>query len=427
VKIFWSWQSDTPGRTGRHFVKEALTEAIQELKQDEGIEDAARDELHLDHDVKDIPGTPDLANTIFGKIDKSTVVVADVTPIGSVTATDSGKKLINSNVAIELGYALKTLGWENVISVLNLHYGRHEDLPFDLRHKGGIVTFNLNPEADSTAIKQERKQLKGALVSKVKHAIQTPINVAAPEFVPMPTRGTRARYFAMGEALVTEGIGANKTEYRYTTDRLPYLRLLPTSQLPELSVTELRVRAQSAPMLSSDQYPRVARNGYGAIAFQKEGKELTSSTQFFSNGEIWMIGTPTLILDDPPFDAVKNWPYPLMWSLHLEQAYWDGMRAFLGVFGVASKLQSSWNVEMGLAGLNSVHMVVPNDQFPRVGRHIGPTYEPEIWHRSQLLAGAGGAKIDESLLAFFAQVYDRFGEARPSNCWGFPPSRPASQ
>ena len=24
MKIFWSWQSDTPGKTGRHFVRDAL-------------------------------------------------------------------------------------------------------------------------------------------------------------------------------------------------------------------------------------------------------------------------------------------------------------------------------------------------------------------------------------------------------------------
>jgi hypothetical protein len=99
------------------------------------------------------------------------------------------------------------------------------------------------------------------------------------------------------------------------------------------------------------------------------------------------------------------------------------MRAFLRAFGVNSKLQNSWNVELGLAGLNSVHMVVPNDQFPHGS--IGPTYGPEIWHRSQLLAGDGEAKVDEVLLAFFTQVFDKFGEARPARCWKFPPNRPS--
>jgi len=29
MKIFWSWQADTDGKTGRHFVRDALTEAVE--------------------------------------------------------------------------------------------------------------------------------------------------------------------------------------------------------------------------------------------------------------------------------------------------------------------------------------------------------------------------------------------------------------
>jgi hypothetical protein len=43
MKIFWSWQSDTPGNIGRYLVRDALNDAIEKLKQDEGVEDARRD------------------------------------------------------------------------------------------------------------------------------------------------------------------------------------------------------------------------------------------------------------------------------------------------------------------------------------------------------------------------------------------------
>jgi hypothetical protein len=33
MKVFWSWQSDHPGRVSRHFVREALEKAISELKR----------------------------------------------------------------------------------------------------------------------------------------------------------------------------------------------------------------------------------------------------------------------------------------------------------------------------------------------------------------------------------------------------------
>ena len=38
MKIFWSWRSLTAGKIGRHFVRDALTEAIKVLKQPNEIE-----------------------------------------------------------------------------------------------------------------------------------------------------------------------------------------------------------------------------------------------------------------------------------------------------------------------------------------------------------------------------------------------------
>jgi hypothetical protein len=33
VKIFWSWQSDTPRKTGRHVVRGVLQDVVDEIKQ----------------------------------------------------------------------------------------------------------------------------------------------------------------------------------------------------------------------------------------------------------------------------------------------------------------------------------------------------------------------------------------------------------
>jgi hypothetical protein len=77
MKIFWSWQSDTPEQIGKYLVRDALKSAIHKLKQAEDIEESPRDDLHLDQDTQGTPGSPDLVRTIFGKIEKSEVVVAD--------------------------------------------------------------------------------------------------------------------------------------------------------------------------------------------------------------------------------------------------------------------------------------------------------------------------------------------------------------
>lgn len=43
-----------------------------------------REALHLDHDRKGISGSPELARTIFGKVDNATVLVADVTLVSEM-------------------------------------------------------------------------------------------------------------------------------------------------------------------------------------------------------------------------------------------------------------------------------------------------------------------------------------------------------
>ncbi|MBZ5650258.1 MAG: hypothetical protein LAO18_07215 [Acidobacteriia bacterium] len=171
MKLFWSWQSDTPEQIGKYLVRDALKAAIDRLKEADDIEEPTRDDLHLDQDTQGTTGSPDLVPTIFGKIEKSEVVVADVTIIGK---TDEGKGLINSNVAIELGYALHACTDARVVLVFNRHYGTHENLPFDLRHKGGAVVFDLAPEADRKQIAAVRKSLADDFGRKLKPFLQQP-------------------------------------------------------------------------------------------------------------------------------------------------------------------------------------------------------------------------------------------------------------
>jgi hypothetical protein len=156
MKIFWSWQSDTPGHTGRYFVRDALLDAIKTLKQPEEVEEPTkaqnRENMHLDHDRQNVTGSPALADTIRRKIRASAVFIGDVTPVSKIPEPkDSGnsreKRNMNPNVAIELGYAQHALGDERVLMVLNNHYGGREFLPFDLRHHAGPIIYNVKPDA----------------------------------------------------------------------------------------------------------------------------------------------------------------------------------------------------------------------------------------------------------------------------------------
>lgn len=94
--VFWSWQSDQPSRETRSLIRDALIAALDRIAVD--LEEADRPEI--DHDTKDMPGSPDIVASILAKIEAAAVFIADVTPIA---VTDGGKHVANPNVLIELG------------------------------------------------------------------------------------------------------------------------------------------------------------------------------------------------------------------------------------------------------------------------------------------------------------------------------------
>jgi hypothetical protein len=171
MKVFWSWQNDYSPKTCRHFIRDALVEAIGAAGQELGLEDSERPEI--DHDTKDAPGMAEIPKTILEKISRSAVFVADLTPIGR---TDDGKALPNPNVLIELGWALNQPGPDRLIAVLNTASGwKPDDLPFDVRHRRAL-TFELAETADAKAKKEAKKtlvrDLTGALRTNLRQHVE---------------------------------------------------------------------------------------------------------------------------------------------------------------------------------------------------------------------------------------------------------------
>jgi hypothetical protein len=98
-----------------------------------------------------VAGAPDISKTIFQKIADADVLVADVSIVGM---QEGGRPTPNPNVLIERGYALHALGDERVVLVLNLAFGKPEQLPFDLKMRR-ILTFDAPEQATDRAT--ERK------------------------------------------------------------------------------------------------------------------------------------------------------------------------------------------------------------------------------------------------------------------------------
>ena len=152
-KVFYSWQSDLPNSSNRSFIEKALQDAVKSIRNDDYIEV----EPVVDRDTAGVPGSPDIASTIFAKIEQAHVFVCDVSIINSGSES---RLTPNPNVLIELGYAIRTLGSERIIMVMNTAFGAPEHLPFDLRMRR-VTTYSM-PEG-STEKAPERKQLEKKL------------------------------------------------------------------------------------------------------------------------------------------------------------------------------------------------------------------------------------------------------------------------
>lgn len=146
-KIFYSWQSDLPGNKTRNFIRECIDEAIELAEESEAIE-AERDEA-----TKGTTGSPNIVTTLFSKIDNCDLFIADVS-LCYTCDTKGEKKSPNPNVLLELGYAVKRLGWERVICLCNKDFGN--EYPFDIAHNR-ITPFSLEGKSKKEVMSEITK------------------------------------------------------------------------------------------------------------------------------------------------------------------------------------------------------------------------------------------------------------------------------
>lgn len=175
--VFYSWQSDSPPKANRNFIQTALKRAIEAVKAKESI----TVEPVSDSDTRNVAGAPKISDTIFSKVDASSVFVADVTIIRRTVGKTARerKALPNPNVLVELGYALKALGDERLVLVANTSFGHIEDLPFDLLGRRTIPYTLSMKDLESNAEGQRRRrqvrdQLQGALETAIENILLLP-------------------------------------------------------------------------------------------------------------------------------------------------------------------------------------------------------------------------------------------------------------
>lgn len=121
INIFYSWQSDLPSISNKNYIEKMIKKSISNLEKEDSII------AIVDRDTKGKTGSPNIFETILSKIDKCKFFICDVSIV-----SENNKP--NPNVLIELGYAIKTLGWDRIICLFNVESGKIEDLPFNINH-----------------------------------------------------------------------------------------------------------------------------------------------------------------------------------------------------------------------------------------------------------------------------------------------------
>jgi hypothetical protein len=175
VVVFYSWQSDRPNALNRGFIQQALETAAKAIRKDESI----AIQPVVERDTQNVPGSPQIADTIFDKITRSNAFVADVSFITKAEA-DGVRLCPNPNVLVELGFAARALGWDRILLVMNTHFGPVEELPFDLRMRR-TLTYAIGPEDP------DKSQARRGLAVRFEKQLREVLEQAIPQRPPAPS------------------------------------------------------------------------------------------------------------------------------------------------------------------------------------------------------------------------------------------------
>ena len=169
--IFYSWQSDTKGKWNRYFILECLELAAANAAKELGLKNG----IVVHRDTTGVGGTPSIPETIFGRIDNCAVFVGDITLVGRAWPSEneqppeSTQAFPNANVILELGYAVKTIGWKRVLGVMNAAKGKPDKHIFHLLQHRWPIEYELAEKAQAA---DARKLLIDKLTEYVREALK---------------------------------------------------------------------------------------------------------------------------------------------------------------------------------------------------------------------------------------------------------------
>ena len=134
ITIFYCWQSDIPGQ--RDIIRDELLAQAYRLETENDCH------VEVDEDTRSVAGMIPIAENVLEKIRNADIFVCDISPVATIYRKDVygndiigiEKKMPNSNVMLELGYALRCMHSSRIIALANTQGDKWHDgeMPFDI-------------------------------------------------------------------------------------------------------------------------------------------------------------------------------------------------------------------------------------------------------------------------------------------------------
>ena len=401
--VFYSWQSDSPNKTNRNFIEDAVEKAIKDMNNDLLLEECPR----LDKDTKGSPGSPPIVDTIYKKIESCGVIICD---LSFVAETDEGRLIPNPNVLIEYGYAQKALGSEKIIAVMNAAYGEPswETLPFDMRHLRHPISYNL----DDKATDEERKAQKQALVKDISDALKSSAESGfftgseVQGYGPTPSTHNKASYWKNGEVLVEKPVAPDMDlGLIYEADKpLVFMHLWPAEPIEPLKGSELSdMELIITPLGGGIGGWSGDRNRYGAISYAYEQSRehfgtacSASTTQIFRSGEIWGVNARMLERVGTYDDFIP--------SVGFERLMTESLSEYLRLAHERLDYPNRVFMEAGLVNVDGFQIAMSNIDFQ--GKIFGDVVVKSVIEIDK------PKTAEQALVKLFEEVYDAAGLVR---------------
>ncbi|MCI5194905.1 MAG: hypothetical protein D3919_01475 [Candidatus Electrothrix sp. AW5] len=414
--IFYSWQSDSENKINRNFIEDALKKAIKQLKRNEDVLSAMRDDssIELDKDTQGVSGSPPIVDTILKKISQAAVFVPDLTFVGQ---SSSGRHLPNPNVLIEYGWALKALGHGRIVPVMNTVAGEPtaETMPFDMRHLRNPITYCLSETDDL----EQRQKVKAELAKDLERAL-------AAVFKQIPVEGETANVFAgqpitfIPSAFWQQGETFTSGEQQLSIPDVPrmFLRLIPKQPLTSIptskQVLDLIKFSTFNPMSSDWMIDgcRYERNIYGAFSFSTDdcSEIIIFCSQLFKTGEIWGFDCHTL---DPKVVA-QHFP-DLGFSFipyFFEDIFTESLTNYFKFIENKLKLPPPFKLIAGITDVQGFRMSFPSSMcFDSTDRYKGNVVEEHLVQ--EMVIEDCDTPPRSILMPFFEYVWEECGLDRP--------------